>query len=345
MKQQKKEILRLKHAAKILKDIMLYKSDLAKRLEATKKLFGEKVYAVDIHSHSTHSDGRGSVDENLRLAQNAGLDFLFITDHNSTRQKLALKKHKNASWGQEPGAGLHHIGLLNNIRLFKPVLDNIVSDFKRAEKLAPFVWIPHPAGWYPNQWYNKEQVDSLHDLGDNFAMEIINGANKLVRAYDAFDARAVELWDELLCAGRHITALGGSDAHTPEELGSVWTGVFSKKPDTASLINSLRKGNCFASEAGILSFSANGKMMGSSIGTGKKEKLKLDLKAADSAGIASVKIVSCGKTIRHIEAKGEKLVEASFMTVPGRKNTYYRLEIVANDDRRAFSSPVYVTQY
>lgn len=119
--------------------IIMYKKDLAERLRSTKKIFKDKVYAVDIHCHSSYSDGSGTPLENYECAKNAGLDFIFITDHNSIKQRHEIKNLENASWGQEPGAGMHHIGLLNNSRIFSPLKECIGSDFEKAKKMAPFV--------------------------------------------------------------------------------------------------------------------------------------------------------------------------------------------------------------
>lgn len=341
MKKNEKENLRHMRLEKLSSRISMYKKDLAERLLASKKIFKDKVYAVDIHCHSNYSDGLGTPLEDYECAKNAGLDFLFITDHNSIKQKREIKNYKDASWGQEPGAGSHHIGLLNNPRLFTPLLKNISEDFEKAKKMAPFVWIPHPAGWYPARCYSEEQIESLWDLGENLAMEVMNGANKTVSAYDTFDAHAIQVWDRLLCDGKHVTALGGSDAHIPEDIGSVWTGVSPDTLDATTIISSLRQGNCFASEAALLDFSCSGKPMGSEIKIKKGTKIKLTVRIADSAGIASFSIISNGKILKHVDAGHKSLIRDSITVLPAQ-NTYYRLETVSSDKRRAFSTPVYI---
>lgn len=319
-----------------------YKADLGERLSETKRLFGRKVYAVDIHSHTNYSDGRGTVAENIACAERVGLDFIFITDHASTGQKRLAVKYRNASWGQEPGAASHHIGLLENTRLFKPRRENIADDLAKAGQLAPFVFVPHPAGWYPQVWYSDEQIETLWTLGDSFAVEVMNGANKVVRAYDAFDAKAVEVWDRLLCDGRRVTALGASDAHSPDDVGSVWTGIFAARFGSASFIKALQAGLCFASEASLLDFRADGKTMGSVLRKKRGGSLKLAFRVADSAGIASVRLVSGGKVVKEVRASDDRVCEGTIARKVGAKPAYYRLETTASDDRRAFSTPIYV---
>jgi hypothetical protein len=317
----------------VSRKIKAVKNDLGKRLSETKRLFANKVFAVDIHTHSTYSDGSGSVRENLDFAKNAGLDFIFATDHGSLGQKRELLKTDAASWGQEPGAGLHHIGLLNNQKLFQPALKNIAADYKKAGKLAPFVWIPHPAGWYPDVWYKKEQIKALDTLGDSFAMEVINGANKIFSAYDEFDAAAVKIWDKLLCAGKRVTGLGGSDAHDPEGLGCVWTGVFAEKLTPESIIAALRAGKCFASEAALIGFSGELSAKGS--------KITLRYRAADSAGLNSLSVVSNGAVVTEIYLRGQALADGELTFDIKGPRAYFRLEAVSSDGRRALSNPVY----
>lgn len=323
--------------------IGFYKRDLGERLVQTKKIFGHRVYAVDLHTHSTFSDGADTVNTNYASMENAGLDFMFATDHSSRKQKRSSDKLKYASWGQEPGIGPQHIGLLHGSRLFRPHYDSPVADFTRARNIAEFVWIPHPAGWYPGTWYNNEQIEVLWTFGNEFAIEVINGANKIVRAYDAFDAKAITVWDKLLSDGRKITAVGASDAHVPEAIGSVWTGVFSSSRTASSIIKALNANLCFASEASLLNFSCGSSPMGATVSRRKGASVSLRFRVADSAGLDSVRIISQGRVVKEIEGNNKTLVSGVWTAKSKTKPVYYRLESTSADDRRAFSTPIYIT--
>ena len=320
-----------------------YKHDLAKRLYKTKRIFKKKVYAVDIHTHSIFSDGRGTVHENYKAAINCGLDFFFATDHNSLGQKRAVKKWNNASWGQEPPAGSHHIGLLHPKRLFAPSKEsNIASNFDKAKNIAPFVWIPHPVGWYSNTWYSNEMIETLWTLGNSFAIEVINGANKIATAYDAFDKKAVSVWNKLLCDGRRVTALGGSDAHESNQIGTVWTGVYAAKCEAKSIIKALNNGHSFASEAPLLWLSCEKHIMGDEICKKRGTKVNINFACCDSLGLHSVRLIKDGKIIKDIKAKDVSMIQDSYQYTVEQKNSYFRLECRASDQRRAFSSPIYM---
>jgi hypothetical protein len=341
MKNHKTEPRAQRRGARMLRLIWLYREDQAKRLAATRRLFGRPVHVVDIHSHSVFSDGLGTLEENRECARHAGLDFLFCTDHFGIRQKRVVAGWRDASWGQEPGAGPHHIGLLCNRRRFKPCCSDIARDFAAARQLAPFVWIPHPAGWYPSTWYPDEAIQTLWTLGRCFPMEVMNGACKAVRAYDAFDAKAVTVWDKLLSDGRQVTAVAGSDAHAPDDIGTAWTGIFAKACTPSRLIEALNKGTCFASEASLMDFTCNGKPMGSTVNCRPGAALRFRFRAADAAGVASVTLVSQGKAQKEFRPRRETVLDGVWTRPATRTPAYYRLEVIAADGLRAFSSPIY----
>ncbi len=326
----------------VLEWIASIKKDLAERIEETKAIFQKDVALVDLHTHSNYSDGRTTVEANREAALHAGLDFMFATDHHCVEQKCVTDDFDDASWGQEPGVQYHHIGLLKNIQLFEPQKDSLAADYSRACEIAPFVWIPHPAGWYPARKYSESEIQALWSLPMEFAIEVINGAHKIYRAFDQFDETAVKVWDRLLNDGRHVTALGCSDAHVPEGLGCVWTGVTGATPEPDSIIKKLIKGRCFASEASLLDISLQGRPMGSTVKIDQSTDMLIKYRVADAAGLQSVRLVANGNVIEEIQADARSLIEGEWAVNPKLTPAYYRLESRATDDRRAFSTPIYV---
>ncbi|MCA1809008.1 MAG: CehA/McbA family metallohydrolase [Lentisphaerae bacterium] len=294
-----------------------------------------------MHTHSNCSDGCDPVPRNYEAAMAAGLDFIFATDHASLRQKRFLPGLPRADWGQEPGCGGHHVGLLRNRRLFKPRGD-FPRDFQAARRLAEFVWVPHPVGWYPRQRYGDDRISQLWSIGDAFAMEIINGAGKIFRAYDEWDAKACLIWDRLLADGRRVTALAGSDAHISEALGMVWTGVYAGACRAPSIIKALQAGSCFASEAPLLELQVNDQPMGSEVLCAPGAPIKLRFRAADACGIAWVRIIRDQRIVRSFPGRGRTLTEGGLTWRAPRRPGYVRVEVGAVDDLRAFSSPAYI---
>ena len=321
-----------------------YKMRLAERLDRSRKLFGTRVYAVDPHSHSNFSDGSSTVAENCERAQLAGLDFLFASDHGQIRQKRSALSCPHASWAEESSAGGYHIGLLQPKRTHHARQgESAAAGIDRARKVSPFVWAAHPAGFSKP---SPERMAKLAaDLGavDNPAMEVLNGFNVIDRAYYRTGRWGAELFDRLLCAGKHVTPVGASDTHTMVEIGNAWTGVFASRRAALPIIKALTAGYCFASESSLVHLACNGKPMGSTLRKKKGSALTLRFRVADSAGIAWVRIVSQGRVIKEWDAKGKTLLTGTLARKASARPTYYRLESAATDDRRAFSSPIYVS--
>ena len=312
-------------------------------LAATRSVFDMPVLVGDLHSHSTFSDGFGSVSENWDMAKAAGLDFLFVTDHMSIAQKQDCRE-PGLWWGQEPGIGGHHLALLAPKRLFTPSLDGTVQDYRRAKKLSPFVFFPHPAGWWPRTWYEDDRIHELDEIEEPFAMEVLNGANKLDRAYDAFDAAAQQIWDRLLTLGRKITGLGGSDAHSPQGIGCAWTGVFGARKELDSVIQALTAGHCFASEGPVLLLRSRNCTMGDTIKLRAGGEATLWMRAAYAPGLHSVRLIaSGGKTVKAYRCDDDPLFENSLVIRATSQPTYYRMEARGIDDRRAFGSALFLS--
>jgi hypothetical protein len=326
----------------------VFKAEMGQRLIASKKLFakafGTRIVAADLHSHSEHTDGASTIAENAERARLVGLDMIFATDHFILKQKRQALAQKGMSWGIEGGNWTSHIGLLHATRP-APSIEQGVSladSVARLRTNAPFVWVTHPSGFGPvSKAWHKKFMDLLIDV-DDLAMEILNGFDSLTRSYERTGRWNVKLMDDLLIAGRTVTAIGSSDVHYLVEIGNSWTGVVGATKSPASIIKGLQAGNCFASEAPLLDLSVNGKPMGSTLRPRKGTSLKLRVRAADSLGVALVRVISEGKVIKEFDAKRQDTFEGTLTRKATGKPTAYRVEVIAIDNRWAFSTPVYI---
>lgn len=119
-RKQRVEALQERRLATLQGWIADLQSDQTRRLKETRALFGQPVAIIDPHTHSEHSDGKATIAMNREAGIAAGIDLVFATDHRSLKQKKVIHKMPTMSWGQEPGALHHHLGLLCNKRLFTP---------------------------------------------------------------------------------------------------------------------------------------------------------------------------------------------------------------------------------
>ena len=311
---------------------------LAIRVDESRKLFKKKFFRGDCHSHTMHSDGQGTVAETKEMADAAGLDFQYVTDHWGITQAPECKQQ--GLWvGQEPGHKVHHLGILNLDRCFVPT-DDLDADMQTIRKEGGTPFIPHPTGWFPRTVYTREMKDELYKLQWPFLMEIINGANNVVSAFDYTDQDAVSLWDELLMTGRRIHAMGNTDAHIPHAIGIVWNGVFASKCDIPTITKALEAGRSFVSEAGLVDLTVGRVGQGGRV-RDRADAASASVVAVDSAGLLRVRVVADGKPRKTWHLDGETQLRESF-TIPRGVRKYVRVEVISTDGRRAFSNPVYL---
>ncbi|MCF7838411.1 MAG: CehA/McbA family metallohydrolase [Candidatus Marinimicrobia bacterium] len=311
--------------------------DLARRVETSRRDFPWRFFRGDCHAHTQHSDGIGQVAEMAEMAQAAGLDFQFITDHWGLTQ--AVECRRAGLWvGQEPITEHHHLGILGLKETFVP-LNDLRRDFRSVKKRGGIPFIPHPAGWWPSRVYTDAQRQALYELPDPFLMEIINGANQTGTAFDYTDAAAVALWDEMLMSGRRVHAMGNTDAHAPHGVGSVWNGVLAPRCDEAAILRALAAGRVFVSEAPLLWLQVGTTGMGQRLRAGTPTG-PLRCRVVDAEGLLRVRLVADGKVRRTWHPDGKPVLDV-VGAVPNRVRKYVRVEAIAMDGRRGYTNPVY----
>ena len=321
--------------------IGFWKEAMRERIEATRKLAGFAVSRGDCHYHSTFSDGIGTVAETAEWKEKAGLDFLFVTDHGTVRQKVPCARYENLWWGQEPGTQHHHLGILGLDRTYK-VRRDLVRDYQAIIDLGGFPFIPHPTGWFPTQRYSQEQIDALDLLGDDFTIEVINGANNIFDCYDITDEMSIDLWDRHLCQGKIVRGMGNTDAHLYQAIGDVWNGVLLENPSREEVIDALWAGHFFASDAPFINLRCGRSGMGDTVKKRRGSRVEVGYQCVDSLGLQQIRVISDGKVVDEQRPVGEKVVKGTWKTTFKGDASYVRVECLAVDSRRAYSNPVYL---
>ncbi len=178
---------------------------------------------LDIHVHSTYSDGTDSVKSLVRRAKQLGLDGIAITDHNTVKGGCEALKYATDDFTTIPGIEVSskegHILVLN-------VTDDIKKGIPAeevAEKAHELGGIAIPA--HPYDMIRTGIGDlALRDCFD--AIEAINGKTFI----NSKNVRKI-------AKENNITCVGGSDAHCASELGSVTINL------EGDLIDAILKGD------------------------------------------------------------------------------------------------------
>lgn len=192
-------------------------------------------YAGNIHIHSTHSDGTGTVEQIAAAAAATGLDYIIITDHETLRGL--------------PGEGFHHgvallVGVEFNSRschyLSLGLKEMIPSSEEQPQNIIDMVrfkgglgFIAHPfekgspyvdgGTAYPwSRWpvFNFTGMEiwnySSHWRGRATSIPRIIYwflFNRKGAMSDGPSRECLQLWDCYTRSGHHVVGIGGSDAH------------------------------------------------------------------------------------------------------------------------------------
>ena len=343
VKNRRKKALAAKRATYPDRVIGFWKEAMRERIEATRKLADFAVIRGDCHCHTTFSDGIGTVAEVASWKELAGLDFLFVTDHGTVRQKRQCVKYRNMWWGQEPGTQFHHLGILGLDQKYD-VHRDLVRDYRNIVELGGFPFIPHPTGWFPVTRYNQKQIDALDLLGDDFTIEVINGANNIFDCYDITDERSIALWDQHLSQGKTVRGMGNTDAHLPQAVGDVWNGVLLQRPSKKKVLEALWAGHFFASDAPFIHLSCGRAVMGDTARKRKGSRVEVRYQCVDSVGLQLVRIVAGGKPVKEFHPTGDTVVKGSYGVKFKGGHSYIRVECLARDGRRAYTNPIYIRE-
>lgn len=232
-------------------------------------------YRGDLHLHTGHSDGSCKslagakvpcpVFLTAEAAVRRGLDFIAITDHNTTSHYNAMREL--APYfdtlllipGREVTTFTGHFNLLGteeflDFRLGSAGVPDVNTLLGRANALGGLVSINHGAaptgencmgcGWTPAVETDMRLVQ---------AIEAVNGGG----LKDGDDPRDRGFWEAQLNAGRRVTGVGGSDNHAPQQpvdevgsVGSPTTVVFAKELSTAAILEGIRAGHVFVDLTG-----------------------------------------------------------------------------------------------
>lgn len=189
-----------------------------------------------IHVHTEHSDGSGSVEEIIRAAQAADLDFIVLTDHDS------LEAAENGNSGRHgdllvvvgaevsPARRGHCLALgSDDVTGYKWMPERFFIHKLRRE--GADTYIAHPEGrvkrafginlsqwhtWQEEPFTGIEIWSYMHDWVDNVSYATL--PRYYLRPHEAIDGpdrKVLALWDRLNMR-RRVVGIGALDAHAVE---------------------------------------------------------------------------------------------------------------------------------
>lgn len=239
-------------------------------------------YRGDLHLHTAHSDGSClsqsgrpvpcPIFKIVAAAAQRHLDFIAITDHNTTSQYEALREMQPyfdrllLIPGREITTFTGHANVFGttefiDFRVGSSAVPALAALLDQVERLHALISINHP---------NDPSGEKCMGCGWTAA----NTEFSRIQAVEAVNAGASEgpisgipFWQAQLNRGFHLTGIGGSDTHRPEEKSTPYSGVgypetvvYAQQLSEHAILDAVRAGRVFIDVQGthdaLLEFTA-----------------------------------------------------------------------------------------
>lgn len=228
---------------------------------------GPAWYRGDLHMHTAHSDGSCQSQSGKKVpcpvflsaeaASTRGLDFIAVTDHNTTSHYDALRELQPYFDKLLFIPGREITTFYGHANLFGPTdfvdfrvettVPSMKALFEEAKRKHAILSINHPnaptgeicmgCGWTPKDKIDPHLITTI---------EAVNGGA------EEGQYSGVSFWEKYLNQGYRVTAIGGSDNHNAllptsaqNAIGSPTTVIYANDLSVASILDGIRKGHDF----------------------------------------------------------------------------------------------------
>ena len=292
---------------------------------------GRAWYRGDLHTHTVHSDGRRTPAELAADARAAGLDFLASTEHNTSSASLGWGAHagpgllvidgrevttRDGHWlalGPRPGAVLDW-----RYRAADGQFDRVLADLHGQDGLAVAAHPFNPC--LGCTWgFGYRGLD---------AVEVWNGP------WTPDDEDALALWDRTLAgqarAVRFLPAVGGSDAHAPEDrVGLPQNVVLADGLERGAVLQALAAGRCWLAASAAVDLDLEATAAGRPAGIGGRlealpdREVTVRLRVRGAAGCLARLCTDAGRVLE-APIDGDAVVE---WTTTAAASAWVRAEV------------------
>lgn len=320
---------------------------------------GPRWYAGDLHVHSRESgDAKPPLADIAALARSRGLDFVEISDHNTTSQLDFFA----AAQAAEPDI------------LFVPGAE-FTTYAGHANAIGATVWVDHKIGQpgvtiaaaaaaYASQGALLSINHPALDLGDVCigcawkheipaelaAVEVATGG--LDKAGKFFTDDAIAFWDKLCGEGHHLAAIGGSDDHRAgvdlgsfdSPIGDPTTMIYADELSTPALLAGIAAGRTVVKLQGpgdpMVELTSDNVEVGDTISVAYPIQFLATVTGAPVG--SSVRFVRNGKPMPPIPVTDDPFVATVEATPPADGEDRWRAEVIVDGKPRTITSHLWL---
>jgi len=300
-------------------------------------IFGPGNYRGDNHSHSTYSDGSGTISQNAAHVFDVKmLSWLYSTDHNTTNQRLdtqamtALYAGKfinlaneefTSSYGHALTLGIPDrltaygspdalvVGSGSSLK-WQEVIDMTTGPTRNG-----IFYMAHPA--HPGLEFVNDNEATIAGLRRYTGLEVWN-----YNSTTAANAYQFDMWDKINSQGTgRYAGIAVTDAHVTSRMGDVYIKAFLSELSVDNINDTLKKGSYVGSNGSELRFDIDGVGIADALNiAGVSKTVNFNIHAFDPvSNLTSVQIVK--NTVTGNYALSREIVFAKSFT--GEKTNVY----------------------
>jgi len=303
-------------------------------------------YSADLHHHADQAEAVTPPADLARSQLAAGLDLLFVSDHDSTANHAVLQQIASArgvpfipgielspSWGHfnayplTPGARLA-------IDTGTATIDMILNEARRAG--AAVVQVNHPFNPYG---YFASLKAGVAPGGFNPGFDLIEINSSVPNDDGKVLAKLWEFWN----AGRRYYIAAGSDTHDVwnDRSGRVRTFAhLDAQVSAPAFAEALKAGRAYVSYGPLVFPSV---MFGTQMQVVSGESFTLAFDLASVAGVGKAELISGGNVEDSRSFPDAPLKTHVDFTLTSNHPGWYALEVEDQRGRKAYTDPVWVT--
>lgn len=327
-------------------------TDVSIKFSQALSISGEGHYAGDDHTHSTNSDGKGTVRQNVDSAyEDKMLSWLYSTDHNVVTQKAeteAETKRHNGKFisitGTEissPGFGhalAYGVGdAVPEYRVGKEVNGKVLTwqdIINSVNEDGGLFYVAHPN--YPGIVFSDP-----YGIREYTGIEVWNGFYHALDADKGVNTFAFDYWDDVNRRGeKKYFGIANSDGHSYGKMGDPYIKTEMNSLTYENIQEILGNGSYYGSNGPELRYDIEGVGMGETLNIKQNGKVDFNITAFDpNYDLVNVKLIkntitgdTDGKSevVFNKDLKGEGLREfKTTLSLDVKPNEFYRIEVVS----------------